>query len=64
MDPKTSPNPLNLLWHWREGACYPTGGAAEIARRIIPTIEAAGGKVLVRAEVASILVEEGRACGV
>jgi len=50
--------------HYWDGACYPTGGAAEIARRIIPTIDNSGGRVLVRAEVESILIEDGRACGV
>jgi hypothetical protein len=29
--------------HYFAGAAYPTGGAAELARRIIPTIEAAAG---------------------
>lgn len=33
------------------GGAYPVGGASEIAFHIIPVIEAAGGKVLVRAEV-------------
>ena len=40
------------------------GGASEIAFRIIPTIEAAGGKVLVRAKVVEILTEGGRTVGV
>ena len=40
------------------------GGASEIAFRMIPTIEAAGGKVLVRAKVVAILVEGGKVVGV
>ena len=35
-----------------------------MALRIIPTIEKAGGAVLVRAPVSSLLVEKGRCCGV
>ena len=50
--------------HYLYGACYPVGGARQFAETIIPPIEAMGGKVLVRAEVAEILVENGRAKGV
>ncbi len=50
--------------HYFEGGYYPIGGAARIADTIVPVIEAAGGKVLSRAEVAEIVVENGRAAGV
>ena len=51
--------------HFMKGGAYPVGGASEIAFHIIPVIESAGGKVLVRAEVQSILMNaEGEACGV
>ncbi|KAG7165433.1 All-trans-retinol 13,14-reductase-like [Homarus americanus] len=51
--------------HFGQGSSYPVGGASEIAFHIIPVIEAAGGKVLVRAEVNQIITDEkGRACGV
>ena len=40
------------------------GGPSEIPFRIIPVIERSGGRVLVRAEVNRILVENGRAVGV
>jgi all-trans-retinol 13,14-reductase len=50
--------------HYFEGAAYPVGGATRIAETILPVIEAAGGAVLVRAEVTEILVEHGRATGV
>lgn len=54
-----------LINHFKKGGYYPVGGASEIAYRIIPTIEAAGGKVLMRAKVVEILVDEGgRAVGV
>ena len=51
--------------HWNEGGFYPTGGPSEIAKAIIPTIEAAGGAVLVRGAVDQIdLDTSGRVCGV
>ena len=42
--------------HFFDGAFYPVGGASEIAFSIIPVIERAGGRVLVRADVTEILV--------
>lgn len=50
--------------HYLNGAAYPVGGAPRIAASILPTIEGAGGAVVVRAEVSEILVENGRAVGV
>jgi all-trans-retinol 13,14-reductase len=50
--------------HYFEGGFYPVGGAGRIAETIVPLIEAAGGKVLVNAEVEEIVVEGGRAVGV
>ena len=51
--------------HYLHGAAYPTGGAAELARRIIPTVTAGGGAVLVNANVQSVIVDEtGAAAGV
>jgi all-trans-retinol 13,14-reductase len=41
-----------------QGASYPIGGSSQIALTIIPVIERAGGKVLVRAPVTSILTDE------
>ena len=46
------------------GAYYPVGGPQQISRAIIPTIEAAGGRVFVKAAVSKILIEKGRAVGV
>ena len=40
------------------------GGSSEIAINVVPVIERAGGKVLVRADVKEIVVENGRAVGV
>jgi all-trans-retinol 13,14-reductase len=52
--------------HYRNGAYYPKGGPLVIAERIIHVIERWGGKVLVRAPVSSILIDEktNRAYGV
>ena len=51
--------------HYFEGGAYPTGGSAEIARRIIPAITATGGAVLVRCAVAHIATNaRGEAVGV
>lgn len=53
-----------VVAHYLEGASYPVGGAGQIAATVVPVIEAAGGAVLVSAEVREILVEGGRAAGV
>jgi phytoene dehydrogenase-like protein len=50
--------------HYLEGGFYPVGGAGRIAEAIVPVIAAAGGKALLNAEVAEIVVENGRAAGV
>ena len=43
---------------------YPIGGASEIPYNMIPMIETAGGRVLVRVRVKEILVSDGCAVGV
>ncbi|XP_063815968.1 all-trans-retinol 13,14-reductase-like [Pseudophryne corroboree] len=53
-----------LLHHYKRGAWYPRGGSSEIAFHMIPVIERAGGRVLVRAPVTRILLSNGRATGV
>ncbi|XP_075033342.1 all-trans-retinol 13,14-reductase-like [Mixophyes fleayi] len=53
-----------LLHHYKRGAWYPRGGSSEIAFHMIPVIERAGGRVLVRAPVTRILMNNGRATGV
>jgi all-trans-retinol 13,14-reductase len=50
--------------HYFEGASYPIGGSTAIVRGLMPTIERAGGAVVVAAEVARILVSDGAATGV
>jgi len=53
-----------LVGHYLGGAAYPVGGSSRIAETILPGIERAGGAVVTSAEVAQILVEDGRARGV
>uniref|UniRef100_A0A8C2TKA4 All-trans-retinol 13,14-reductase n=1 Tax=Coturnix japonica TaxID=93934 RepID=A0A8C2TKA4_COTJA len=54
-----------LVQHYLRGAWYPKGGSGEIVFRTIPIIQKAGGNVLGRAPVQSILLDsKGRACGV
>ncbi len=50
--------------HYFEGAYYPVGGASRIAATILPVIESRGGLVVTRAEVDTIVCENGRAVGV
>ena len=47
-----------------EGGAYPVGGAGRIAESLLPTIERAGGAVVVDADVESILLDDDRAVGV
>lgn len=53
-----------VMGHYLEGAAYPVGGAAAIARGLVPVIEAAGGSARSGTPVSEILLEEGRAVGV
>ena len=53
-----------LVHHYFRGGYYPVGGSGVIAESIIPVITRAGGLVLINAEVAEVVVEEGRAVGV
>lgn len=54
-----------LVDHYLKGAFYPRGGSSEIAFHTIPLIKRAGGAVLTRATVQSVLLDSaGKACGV
>jgi all-trans-retinol 13,14-reductase len=53
-----------LVAHYWAGGAYPVGGSSRIAATILPAIEDAGGAVITSAEVAEIVVEDGRAVGV
>ncbi len=50
--------------HYFNGASYPVGGAARICETITPAIERNGGKVVVGAEVAEVVIRNGQATGV
>lgn len=50
--------------HYFDGAAYPVGGSASMARTIIPPFEAAGGSSYINAEVRQIVMEWGKAVGV
>jgi all-trans-retinol 13,14-reductase len=50
--------------HYFAGGSYPVGGAGAIARAIVLQIERNGGSVVTSAEVASVVVEGGKAVGV
>jgi len=65
--PREAPMMMHMLLmaHYLYGGYYPIGGASEIAMNIIPVIEKHGGRVLVRADVKEIMVDQsGKACGV
>jgi phytoene dehydrogenase-like protein len=49
-----------------EGGCYPQGGAETMAKELVPVIQSHGGKVLIRAPVREISVNQtsGRVEGV
>ncbi len=53
-----------VFHHYLDGAAYPVGGSAAIAEAIAPTIERAGGRIVVGAEVEEILIVGGRTVGV
>lgn len=66
MPPKSSSFAIHAMVvnHYFHGGYYPVGGSGRIAESIAPVIEAAGGAILVSAEVTEIVVEKGRTTGV
>jgi all-trans-retinol 13,14-reductase len=50
--------------HYLAGGAYPVGGASEIARTIIPTVQKSGGEVFSYADVSEILIKDNSAYGV
>jgi all-trans-retinol 13,14-reductase len=48
--------------HYLGGAYYPIGGSGNIAKAIIPTIEAAGGRVLVSCRVKELKINKSGKC--
>ena len=53
-----------VMGHYLEGAAYPVGGAAAIAKGLVSVIEAAGGSARAGTPVSEILLEDGKAVGV
>mgnify|MGYP002632427776 CR=1 FL=1 len=50
--------------HYFDGGSFPIGGSSQIVKTIDPVIEAAGGTILVSAEVDKVVIEENTAIGV
>ena len=50
--------------HYFDGGSFPVGGSSQIVKTIDPVIEAAGGTILVSAEVEQVIVENNTAVGV
>ncbi|WP_432695575.1 phytoene desaturase family protein [Marinobacterium sp. YM272] len=53
-----------VMGHYLEGAGYPVGGAAAIAKGLVPVIEAAGGSARAQTSVSEIVIEDDQAVGV
>lgn len=53
-----------MVQHFLNGAYYPVGGAASIARTMLATVAEAGGWTAVRRSVEEILIRRGRVVGV
>ncbi|MCU0920388.1 MAG: NAD(P)/FAD-dependent oxidoreductase [Burkholderiaceae bacterium] len=53
-----------VISHYIDGASYPVGGAARVAETLADTVRAAGGLVLVAAEVQQLLLHQQRVVGV
>jgi all-trans-retinol 13,14-reductase len=50
--------------HYFDGGSFPIGGSSQIVKTIAPVIEAAGGTILINAEVEEVLIEKNTAVGV
>lgn len=50
--------------HYFSGGSFPIGGSSQIVDTIDPVIEAAGGTILISAEVQEIIIEKNKATGV
>jgi phytoene dehydrogenase-like protein len=53
-----------VMYHYRQGAYFPAGGPAMLAKTIIPILESFGGQLACNARVEQIIVENDRALGV
>ena len=50
--------------HYFDGGSFPIGGSSQIVKTIAPVIVAAGGTILINAEVEQVLIEKNKAKGV
>ena len=66
LPPSRSPFAMTALiqTHYFAGSYYPVGGCSQLAARLVPTITASGGAVLVRAPVTQLLLDGGSVTGV
>lgn len=55
---------VGIVAHYIEGAFYPVGGPQMISRALIPTVNAAGGRVLVNCGVKKLLLKNNKVTGV
>ncbi len=53
-----------LVKHYYSGGFFPVGGSSQIALTIDKVIEAAGGTILINAEVGQVIIIDGQATGV
>ncbi len=53
-----------IMSHYLDGAGYPVGGAAAIAKGLVPVIEESGGSARAGTPVSAIVIEDGVAVGV
>ncbi len=53
-----------LVKHYFSGGYFPIGGSSQIALTIDKVIEAAGGTIIINAEVEQVIINAGRATGV
>jgi len=55
---------VSIAKHYFQGGCFPVGGSAQIVETIDPVIAESGGTILTNAEVAEVVIENGKATGV
>jgi all-trans-retinol 13,14-reductase len=54
----------SVVRHYFDGGNFPVGGSSQIAKTVAPVIAASGGKILTRADVKEVLIEDNKAVGV
>jgi len=54
----------SVVRHYFGGGSFPIGGSSQIAKTMDPVIEAAGGTILISAEVEEVIIDNNVATGV